>query len=192
VDAPRADPGSFRDPLSRVFLDGQHVWRGLTADGLADFRAFEATSCYTAARARGDLVDTELVDDPPPIPGQWAGVLRHARIDVLSYPYEWSFEMLRDAASLQLRLTREALADGVITKDASAYNVQFVGSSMSVRSSGCAAASPGPGTGSSARRSSTRCSSSRSAGSRSSRSCVAARAASHRETQLRCCAAPAG
>jgi SAM-dependent methyltransferase len=127
VDAPRADPGSFRDPLSRVFLDGQHVWRGLTADGLADFRAFEATSCYTAARARGDLVDTELVDDPPPIPGQWAGVLRHARIDVLSYPYEWSFEMLRDAASLQLRLTREALADGVITKDASAYNVQFVG-----------------------------------------------------------------
>ena len=55
-------------------------------------------------------------------------MLRHERIDVLSYPYEWSFEMLRDAARLQLSLTREALAEKLITKDASAYNVQFVGS----------------------------------------------------------------
>ena len=36
--------------------------------------------------------------------------------------------MLRDAARLQLTLTREALAESLITKDASAYNVQFVGS----------------------------------------------------------------
>ena len=50
------------------------------------------------------------------------------RIGVLSYPYEWSFEMLRDAARLQLALTRRALAESLITKDASAYNVQFVGS----------------------------------------------------------------
>ena len=35
--------------------------------------------------------------------------------------------MLRDAARLQLALTREALAEKLITKDASAYNVQFVG-----------------------------------------------------------------
>ena len=47
---------------------------------------------------------------------------------MLSYPYEWSFEMLRDAARLQLALTRQALAEGMITKDASSYNVQFVGS----------------------------------------------------------------
>ena len=35
--------------------------------------------------------------------------------------------MLRDAARLQLALTREALADKLITKDASAFNIQFVG-----------------------------------------------------------------
>ena len=62
------------------------------------------------------------------VPGEWAAVLRHERIGVLSYPYEWSFEMLRDAARLQLRLTRQALAESLITKDASSYNVQFVGS----------------------------------------------------------------
>ena len=54
-------------------------------------------------------------------------MLRHERIAVLSYPYEWSFEMLRDAARLQLDLVSQALAEDLITKDASAYNVQFVG-----------------------------------------------------------------
>jgi ribosomal protein L11 methylase PrmA len=60
--------------------------------------------------------------------GTWAGVLRHERIPVVTYPYEWSFAMLRDAARLQLDLVSAALAVDLVTKDASAYNVQFVGS----------------------------------------------------------------
>jgi len=54
-------------------------------------------------------------------------VLRHERIPVVTYPYEWSFEMLRDAARLQLDLVADALEEDLVTKDASAYNVQFVG-----------------------------------------------------------------
>ncbi len=74
------------------------------------------------------MVDTELVDERPDgLDASWAGVLRHDRIPVVSYPYEWSFEMLRDAARLQLDLVAQALAEDLTTKDASAYNVQFVG-----------------------------------------------------------------
>ena len=54
-------------------------------------------------------------------------MLRHDRVATWSYPYEWSFEMLRDAALLQLNLTRAALAEGITTKDASSYNIQFAG-----------------------------------------------------------------
>lgn len=54
-------------------------------------------------------------------------MLRHERIPVVTYPYEWSFEMLRDAAKLQLDLVADALEEDLVTKDASAYNVQFVG-----------------------------------------------------------------
>ena len=126
VTARPAD-GSFRDPSSRVFIDGADVWRGLTAEGLADFQALAASQFFTAALDRGDIIATEVGSDPSAIAGNWAGVLRHGRVDVLSYPYEWSFEMLRDAARLQLELTREALSESLITKDASAYNVQFVG-----------------------------------------------------------------
>jgi hypothetical protein len=126
--AARPDAGSFRDPFSRVFIDDDAIWRGLSAEALADFDALAASTFFTAAVERGDIVATERVADVAPVPGEWAAVLRHARIDVLSYPYEWSFEMLRDAARLQLALTRQALAESLITKDASAYNVQFVGS----------------------------------------------------------------
>lgn len=123
-----ADPGSFRDPLSRVFVHGDAVWRGLTDEALADFRALAESTFFQHALERGDVVGTELVDDPPPLAGSWAGVLRHDRVPVVSYPYEWSFAMLREAALLQLRLARAALAEGLLPKDATPYNVQFVGS----------------------------------------------------------------
>jgi SAM-dependent methyltransferase len=55
------------------------------------------------------------------------GLLEHARVPFVSYPYEWTFSMLRDAAQLQLRLLRLALEEGLTLKDASPYNVQWRG-----------------------------------------------------------------
>ena len=57
-----------------------------------------------------------------------AAVLRHERIPFVSYPYEWTFGMLRDAALLQLDLELQALEEGLTLKDATPYNVQFRGS----------------------------------------------------------------
>ena len=61
------------------------------------------------------------------LPSRVAGVLEHDRIPFISYPYEWSFAMLRDAALLHLRLLTESIRAGLILKDASPYNVQFSG-----------------------------------------------------------------
>ena len=44
----------------------------------------------------------------------------------MSYPFEWSFSQLRDAALLTLDVQRRALTRGMSLKDASAYNVQFL------------------------------------------------------------------
>ena len=54
-------------------------------------------------------------------------MLRHERVPFVSYPYEWPFSMLRDAALLQLDLCRRALAADLAIKDASPYNVQWRG-----------------------------------------------------------------
>jgi ribosomal protein L11 methylase PrmA len=59
--------------------------------------------------------------------GGTAGLLRHERIPFVSYPYEWTFGMLQDAALLQLDLQLAALDAGLTLKDATPYNVQFRG-----------------------------------------------------------------
>ena len=56
-----------------------------------------------------------------------AAVLRHERVPVVSYPYEWPFGMLKAAALLELDLLLAALDEGLVLKDASPYNVQWRG-----------------------------------------------------------------
>ena len=54
-------------------------------------------------------------------------VIRPRRIGFISYPYEWSFSQLKEAALLTLELQSRALDAGMRLKDASAYNIQFDG-----------------------------------------------------------------
>ena len=57
----------------------------------------------------------------------WAGIMEHAVVPFVSYPYEWTFSMLKDAALLQLHLLEKSLENGWILKDATPYNIQWVG-----------------------------------------------------------------
>ena len=132
TDAAQLEPGSFRDPESRVFYSGDRVLRALSADGLSDFQAVEADRRSGSASARAaawwapsswrarPACPAGLVKDS-------AGVLEHERIPFVSYPYEWPFSMLKDAALLQLDLTLAALEEDMILKDSTPYNVQFRG-----------------------------------------------------------------
>ena len=123
------DPGSFRDPLSRVFVGPDQVIRGFTAVGKADLDAVWQKKSVQAALSSGDLISSTLVDPATVGLGDpWVAAMTHPRVPFVSYPYEWTFSMLKDAALLQLRLIRASLADGVGLKDATPYNVQFIGS----------------------------------------------------------------
>lgn len=116
------DPGSFRDPSSRVVIDGDKVLRLLDERGLADWRALSATDFFRTAVADGRLIESVEVDPPD---GSTAA-LAHPRLEFISYPYEWTFTMLRHAALLQLDLLEDALEVGLTIKDATPYNIQFV------------------------------------------------------------------
>ena len=124
----KPDPGSFRDPLSQVFVSDGEILRGLSPRGLAEFEAVHAAPVFGSLVSDGKVVATELLPaGSHELHEQWAGVLRHERLPVVSYPYEWTFEMLRDAALLQIDVARAAVAAGFSVKDASAYNVMFDG-----------------------------------------------------------------
>jgi hypothetical protein len=57
----------------------------------------------------------------------WAAVIEHQSIPFVSYPSEWSFGMLSDAALLHLELLEAALDENLILQDATPFNVQWCG-----------------------------------------------------------------
>ena len=125
-----ADTGSFRDRNGRVYLVGDRVIRGLSESALENFDLLAAQPFYRDGVNAGTLVETWRLsmDDVPlaeSVRTQWAGFVEHRRIPVITYPYEWSFGMLKDAAELQLDLLESAISAGMTTKDATPYNFQF-------------------------------------------------------------------
>lgn len=130
-----AETGSFRDWDGRVFSADGRVLRALTLNGLADWQTLSAGELFKSFTSSGELVRTVHEDDQTvealreaDPAGAWVAALSHERLPFISYPYEWPFSMLKDAALLQLRLTSAALAEDLMLKDASPYNVQWRGS----------------------------------------------------------------
>jgi SAM-dependent methyltransferase len=125
------DPGSFRDRTARVFHAEGAVYRGLTATALEEWETVSATRFFTEAVTGGRIVATETVAsstlDRFDLPAEWRAVLRHHTIPFVSYPYEWCFGMLKDAALLQLELVADALPQDIALKDATPFNIQWTG-----------------------------------------------------------------
>jgi hypothetical protein len=124
--------GSFRDRGARVLQDGDRILRALSSQAAAEWRDVARSPFYEPLVQSGRVVASrELSADETlgvAAPEWTAALLQHERIPFISYPYEWSFGMLRAAALLHLQILSASLPDGVILKDASPYNVQFRGS----------------------------------------------------------------
>ena len=115
---------SFRDPSGQVFDREGVICRTINASYQEHWEHLQSSGLLPA------LVQKEMVvpfRETAPLPGSWKSV-NVERIPAISYPYEWSFPQLRDAALLTLAIQREALQAGMTLKDSSAYNVQFLGS----------------------------------------------------------------
>jgi SAM-dependent methyltransferase len=124
------DPASFRDPDSTVLHAGAEVLRRLSPSAADDWRLLATTTFFRHRVGKGDIVATEEAQaDHREVADEqtWPVVLRHERIPFVSYPYEWSFSQLQDAAALHIDLLLDALAEKMTMKDGYAYNMQFRG-----------------------------------------------------------------
>jgi hypothetical protein len=125
------DPGSFRDRNGRVFHQDGKVFRLLNQDALQNWKLLSATQFFVKEMENQQIIPTEQIENPPSfgvsLADSWKALLKHQKIPFISYPYEWSFGMLKDAALLQLRLLQESLKEGMILKDSSPYNIQWIG-----------------------------------------------------------------
>ncbi len=124
-----ADEGSFRDRNNRVYRSDTRVLRGVSSEALRNWQDISQETFFRDLVAAGKVVVTDdvssSVDAEHATLRTWEGVLAHQLIPFISYPYEWSFGMLKDAALLHLDIIEEAISNGWILKDCSAYNVQW-------------------------------------------------------------------
>ena len=133
MSSPHFEPGSFRDPDSRVFRHRGAIFRSLTPRALADWEQLNATGFFRRLTADRRIIPTARVSVSdrtglPSMDAKWAAALKHETVPLVSYPYEWPFSMLRDAALLQLDVTDAALEEGMTLKDATPFNIQWLGS----------------------------------------------------------------
>jgi hypothetical protein len=124
-DGPTVDPASFRDPAGFVFRRGGVLYRQVQPPAAGDWEAYRASGLHERLVADRLIVEHEDASlDDAAAPGAVA-VIRPRQLSFISYPYEWAFSQLKEAALLTLEVQSRALDAGLRLKDASAYNVQF-------------------------------------------------------------------
>ena len=134
---PVADDGSFKDPAGRVYrigrtAGGHRNLRGLNQTAATVMAKLLAMPFFSELRASGHVVDTALLAPTDPdarrvMEEGWSAVAEHEPMDFLTWPYEWPFSMLKEAALLQLRLLEVSARHGWMLKDATPFNVQWQG-----------------------------------------------------------------
>ena len=117
-------PGSFRDPDGFVFLQDGTIYRQVNLRYQENYDYLMRSGLYQ------NLVDQELLIPHEEVKleavsGEAYRILKPEPIPFISYPYEWSFSQLKDAALAVLRIQKKSLRFGLSLKDASAYNIQF-------------------------------------------------------------------
>jgi ribosomal protein L11 methylase PrmA len=123
--ATRAHSASFRDPSGFIFTRGGVLYRQINDAARADYERLMTSGLYEKLAAAGELVSHEEVDPSLSPDGHAFRVIRPERVAFISYPYEWCFSQLKDAALLTLRLQKAAMALEMSLKDATPYNVAF-------------------------------------------------------------------
>lgn len=118
-------PASFKDPAGFVFQHNNNIYRQVNQGYAANYQLLIQSGLHDKLVQKNWLIaHTDLQEN---ITGtdNWYLTLLPEQLPFISYPYEWSFDMLRDAALLTLKINKEAIAHGMILKDATPFNIQF-------------------------------------------------------------------
>jgi hypothetical protein len=127
-------PSSFRDPSGFIFVrhsadsfgeKEKILYRQVNKIFKDHFDFFISSGFYEKLVQQQLLIPHEILNENFTGSNECYATLKPERIEFISYPWEWSFDMLKDAALLTLRLAREAVTSGMVLKDATPYNIQW-------------------------------------------------------------------
>lgn len=130
MQSAQPEPGSFRDPSGHIWHVQNRIFRTVKGPARASFEMAKDSGLFDVSFVHGAIINTTINQDPSiidQIDEDFELLLEHDKIGLVNYPYEWCFDQLKQAALLHLEILREALDRNIALSDASAYNIQFIG-----------------------------------------------------------------
>ncbi len=118
-------PSSFRDPSGFLFTRKGVLYRQINKSYQKNYELLVKSGLYKDLTTKELLVKHQETKSSTPSPGIFR-IIKPDKVPFISYPYEWSFSQLQDAALLTLSVQKIALIHQMSLKDASSFNVQFV------------------------------------------------------------------
>ena len=119
-------PSSFRDPDGFLYHVDGILYRQINKSYAKTFDEIANSGLYEYLWQKEMLITHEIAEYDKAQNENAFAIIKPQKVPFISYPYEWGFEQLKDAALLTLDIQRQAMRFGYSLKDASAYNVQFV------------------------------------------------------------------
>lgn len=118
--------GSFRDPSGVLFFQDGSIYRQVNTTYKENYNHLIDSGLYETLVDVGLLVSHDEVSTDYARTDNAYKILKPELIPFISYPYEWCFSQLRDAALATLEIQKTAFDFGMTLKDSSAYNIQFM------------------------------------------------------------------
>jgi hypothetical protein len=122
----RKNPSSFRDVDGFVFEYEGTIYRAINENYLDIYAKLMESGLYEKLINEELLIPhSEEKTIPLTIPGH-SLIIKPFQVKNITYPYEWSYEQMRDAAICTLKIQEISLSYGFSLKDATPFNIQFI------------------------------------------------------------------
>ncbi len=116
---------SYKDNSGYVFLYEGEYYRAVSQAYEKEYAQLMQSGLYDSLVHKKLLIahqETETI----PLENDVVRILYPTQIPVISYAYEWSFSMLKEAALCTLNNALEGMKFGMMLKDANTFNIQFL------------------------------------------------------------------
>ena len=119
-------PSSYKDPAGFVFRNNTTYYRQVNESYASNYQLLMESGLYDMLTRNEWLISHIEVNENITGDTNCYKTILPQQIPFISYPYEWSFDMLKDAALLTIKINKIAIQYGMILKDATAFNIQFL------------------------------------------------------------------
>lgn len=120
------DSSSYKDPSGYIFYENDEIFRSIDESYRENYEELMCCGLYSKLVEKQILIRHDEVSESASSRVGEYKVIKPQKVPFVSYPYEWSFSMLKDAALTTISIMSLALQHGMVLKDASAYNIQFM------------------------------------------------------------------